>query len=130
MPMNHDHRNNCDLRPADAPPRGAAWSVIERLARSFDGYGYNGPFEACAQIGNARRHETLADLRTRLLFERRRFNHSEPPPTTSPTTPCDREPSDLLALGVPGNTCLNLPCLHPLEKWNLPQFQTVQCSSV
>lgn len=78
--MHDRHRDNHDLRSSDIPPRGSPWSAIEPFARSFAGYQYHGSLDACAEIANARRCETLTDLRTCLFFEQRRYNHFGWPP--------------------------------------------------
>jgi hypothetical protein len=57
------------------PSADAAWHEIVRFAHTFDGYKYWGSHERCAEIANARRIDTLADLRTCLFFEQRRWNH-------------------------------------------------------
>ena len=59
----------------DVPGVDASWDVIEAFSLTYNGYEANGSFEACAKIANARRHETVNDLRTCLFFEQRRWRH-------------------------------------------------------
>jgi hypothetical protein len=66
---------NGQLTLADLPPADADWGAILPFAHSFDGYTAWGSFEACAEIANARRHDSLAELRTCLFFEARRWRH-------------------------------------------------------
>ena len=66
---------NEELRLEKLPPQNASWDCIQRFALTFDGYRYCGPFDRCAEIANARRHETVTDLRTCLYFEQRRWRH-------------------------------------------------------
>ena len=46
-----------------------------RFALTFDGYEHCRSFEACAEVANFRKHNTLSDLRTCLCFEQRRWHH-------------------------------------------------------
>lgn len=57
------------------PQPDETWDAISRFALSFDGYEYWGSLEACGAIANARRHDSLVDLRTCLFFEQRRYHH-------------------------------------------------------
>jgi hypothetical protein len=66
---------DADLKVADIPSANADWRAISEFALSFDGYTACGSFEACAEIANSRRVESLADLRTCLFFEQRRWRH-------------------------------------------------------
>jgi len=66
---------NEDLRVSDAPPDDASCEEIARFALTFDGYAYWGSSEGCAWEANERRHGTLAELRTCLFFEQRRWRH-------------------------------------------------------
>lgn len=63
------------LRADKLPPPDATWEEIGRFALTFDGYKNCGIFEACAEVANARRTESLSDLRTCLFFEQRRWRH-------------------------------------------------------
>jgi hypothetical protein len=66
---------NASLRLADVPLRGADWPAIKRFARTFDGYAEMG-LERCGELANGQcACETLTDLRARLFFEYRRYNH-------------------------------------------------------
>lgn len=67
--------SNEQLRVEDVPPPDADWAAISTFALSFDGYAVQGSFERCAEIANARRSESLNDLRTCLFFEQRRWRH-------------------------------------------------------
>jgi hypothetical protein len=71
---------NDELIAERIPRPDATWYEIERFALTFDGYKHAGSFEACAEIANTRRNETLDDLRTRLFFEQRSYRHSGWPP--------------------------------------------------
>src|SRR5262245_42902326 len=64
-----------DLTPADIPPADADWGAITEFALTYNGYKAWGSFDACAVIANAQRHGTLAELRTCLFFEQRRWHH-------------------------------------------------------
>lgn len=66
---------NADLFDTDVPPAQAPWQAIQEFALTFDGYGYWGSFERCAEIANRREHDSLIKLRTRLFFEQRRWRH-------------------------------------------------------
>jgi hypothetical protein len=57
------------------PTPDASWHEIQEFALAFSGYSFHGSSEKCAEIANARRHETLSDLRTCLFFEQRRWHH-------------------------------------------------------
>jgi hypothetical protein len=67
--------SNEQLKAADVPEPNADWSTISTFALTFDGYGVHGSFEECAEIAQARRTESLTDLRTCLFFEQRRWRH-------------------------------------------------------
>lgn len=64
-----------ELMLTDIPPADADWSVIESFALTYNGYTVWGSFEKCAEIANARRNGSLAELRTCLFFEQRRWRH-------------------------------------------------------
>jgi hypothetical protein len=66
---------NSELMLADIPQADADWDVIGEFALTYDGYKAWGSFEKCAEIANARRDGSLADLRTCLFFEQRRWRH-------------------------------------------------------
>lgn len=66
---------NEDLTLSNIPIPDASWDEIEEFALTFDGYNVWGSFDICAEIANARRHESLTDLRTCLFFEQRRWRH-------------------------------------------------------
>ncbi|MGC1780175.1 MAG: hypothetical protein WBB34_19745 [Xanthobacteraceae bacterium] len=63
------------LTRAQIPGENATWQEIGQFALTFDGYAEWGSLERCAEIANGRRNETLAELRTCLFFEQRRWNH-------------------------------------------------------
>ena len=60
-----------DLCLEDIKPDGR-WAI---LASTFDAYEYHGSNDKVAEIANARKHDTLTDLRTCLFFEWRRASH-------------------------------------------------------
>jgi hypothetical protein len=73
-----------DLKESDVPLPDAGWYEIGRFALSFNGYDWWGSFERCAEIANGAAqafHElgtlpdSLAELRTCLFFEQRRWHH-------------------------------------------------------
>ncbi len=64
-----------DLDPRRVPGPDASWDQIEAFALTYDGYTTQGSFEKCAEIANARRNDSLGDLRTCLFFEQRRWRH-------------------------------------------------------
>jgi len=68
---NDDH----ELRPEDVPGPDADLGEIWAFAATFDGYRHCGGFHECAEIANAGQPETLAELRTCLFFEARRWRH-------------------------------------------------------
>jgi hypothetical protein len=65
---------NSELKIDCIPECNAGLRSIFAFALTFDGYKTWGQ-EECATIANARRHETLTDLRTCLFFEQRRWHH-------------------------------------------------------
>jgi hypothetical protein len=67
--------SNKKLSPCHIPAARANWNTVSKFALTFDGYKVWGSFHACAEIANARRHDTLTDLRTCLFFEQRRWRH-------------------------------------------------------
>lgn len=67
--------SNTELKLTDLPACGAGWNDISEFALTFNGYRELGSFDQCAEIANARRHDSLTDLRTCLFFEQRRFRH-------------------------------------------------------
>ena len=66
---------NGKLAIADIPSPDADWDAIWQFALTFDGYLYWGSTEKCAEIANAHADKNLADLRTCLFFEQRRWRH-------------------------------------------------------
>ncbi len=69
------HISNAELTLDALPEPGADWGSVGDFALTFDGYTEHGSFEACAEIANAKRHDSLSDLRTCLFFEQRRWRH-------------------------------------------------------
>ena len=67
--------SNDELSIAHLPAKGADYWQISEFALSFNGYTYHGDNDICAEIANSRRHDSLADLRTCLFFEQRRYRH-------------------------------------------------------
>jgi hypothetical protein len=65
---------NSELSVGDIPSFKETWSRIEPFALTFDGYGYWGSIEKCAEVA-ARPPATLTHLRTCLFFEARRWLH-------------------------------------------------------
>ena len=59
--------SNHDLTPADIPAHDADWDTVAEFALTFNGYDFWESPEKCAEIANARRHDSLADLRTCLF---------------------------------------------------------------
>ncbi len=72
MARSDSHRDTLSL--ADIPACDAGWGAISAFALTYDGYAAAGD-KACAEIANARRHDSLADLRTCLFLEQRRWHH-------------------------------------------------------
>ena len=66
---------NSELRLEHLPSPDDDWGAIGEFALTFPGYEYWGSFDRCADIANERRAESLADLRTCLFFEQRRWRH-------------------------------------------------------
>jgi len=75
---------NADLTEHDVPAPDAGWRGISRFALSFNGYEWWGSFGKCAEVGNRGAEgfrergalpESLAELRTCLFFEQRRWRH-------------------------------------------------------
>ncbi len=73
--MQDSRIENAVLCDADIPPPSASYEIIAAFALTFDGYTKLGSFEACAEVANSRRHNSLTDLRTCLFFEQRRWHH-------------------------------------------------------
>jgi hypothetical protein len=71
---------NKDLTLSNIPNPDVSWFEIGGFALTFDGYDVWGSFDKCAEIANARRHESLTVLRTCLFFEQRRWRHFEENP--------------------------------------------------
>jgi len=79
-----DEIANADLSESNIPVPSAEWHRIAEFALTFDGYGYRGSFEKCAEVANqaaeayARQQvlpDSLTELRTCLFFEQRRYHH-------------------------------------------------------
>ena len=70
--------SNAELGPADIPAPDASRDEIERFALTFDAYGVWGSFARCAEIAEARRHDSLTNLRTCLFLEQRKMYWSDP----------------------------------------------------
>jgi hypothetical protein len=66
---------NAQLTLNDLPAANATWSEIAKFALRFNGYEVQGSLERCAEIANSRKHDSVADLRTCLFFEQRRWRH-------------------------------------------------------
>lgn len=66
---------NAQLEVARIPRDDADWPSVARFAATFDGVRAAGSFEECATIANARRANTLTELRICLYFEYRRWRH-------------------------------------------------------
>ena len=66
---------NSELTLELIPQSNASWDEIAPFALTFDGYKEHGSFEACAEIANAHRMDTLTNARTCLFFEQRRWRH-------------------------------------------------------
>lgn len=58
------------------PPLGDAAAIFE-FGMTFNGYEAFGSFEACAAAANARKRETLDDLRNELFFACRASRHCD-----------------------------------------------------
>lgn len=67
--------SNTELRANKIPSSDSDWETIGRFALTFDGFEHWGGSEACAEIANAHRHDTVTDLRTCLFYEQRRWRH-------------------------------------------------------
>ena len=67
--------SNKHLLLIDIPKSDADWSEIAAFALTFNGYEVCGSFDKCAEIANAKRHESLTDMRACLFFEQRRWRH-------------------------------------------------------
>ncbi len=86
-----EHIANAALKEAEVPPADARWGEIGAFALTFNGYEHWGSFEKCAEVGNrwakayAQREalpKSLAELRTCLFFEQRRWRHFGRSPDT------------------------------------------------
>ena len=67
--------SNRELTLADIPSPDADWGVIGEFALTYNGYDACKSFDECAEIANAHQHRSLADLRTCIFFEQRRWRH-------------------------------------------------------
>ncbi len=76
----HDNDLTADM----VPSANSEWSIIERFALTFDGYRQWDRSDQCAEIANCacatyrdagKLPDSLAELRTCLFFEQRRFRH-------------------------------------------------------
>lgn len=68
-----DAISNEDLKIENVPLPDAEWEDIQQFALTFNAYKYWGSKDKHADIANNRRHGTLAELRTCLDFEQRRW---------------------------------------------------------
>lgn len=68
-------QENGELKSEMLPGADASWFEIEKFALTYDGYTEAGSLEKCAAIANAKRNDTLDELRTCLFFEQRRWRH-------------------------------------------------------
>lgn len=66
---------NSELTSDAIPGPTGGWVEIGRFALTYDGHMRWGSFEKCAEIANARRDDTLDELRTCSFFEQRRWRH-------------------------------------------------------
>jgi hypothetical protein len=64
----------------DVPSEGASWYDISDFALSYNGYAEAGSFERCAEIANARRNDSLDDLRACLSSSSGGFGTQAGPP--------------------------------------------------
>ena len=78
--MLREEIKNTDLTLSDIPGPLAKWEEIEKFALTFDGYEKWGSSEKCAEVANAKRSDTLTELRTCLFFEQRRWRWNGGPP--------------------------------------------------
>ena len=69
---------NLELCPADVPSFKEAWERIEPFALTFDGVQYWGSVEKSAEVAKSKRMETLAELRTCLYYEAKRWAGKSP----------------------------------------------------
>ncbi|MEQ1881331.1 MAG: hypothetical protein ABL878_10220 [Burkholderiales bacterium] len=67
-----------ELFPEDVPSFKEAWEQIEPFALTFDGVQHWGSAEKSAEVAMAKRMETLAELRTCLYYEARRWASKSP----------------------------------------------------
>lgn len=67
--------SNQRLRLRSIPSAKADVGALERFALTFNGFEHCGSFDSCAEVANARKHDTLSDLSTCLCFEQRRWHH-------------------------------------------------------
>ncbi len=70
-----------ELTLSTIPGPGAPWPDVGEFALSFNGYEHCGEQERCAEIANRRAPTDLAELRTCLFFEQRRYRHFGYEPT-------------------------------------------------
>ncbi len=66
---------NRELVAEKLPAPDADWDVIKRFALTFDGYKRWGSNEACAEVANNKRHNSMTELRTCLFYEQRRWRN-------------------------------------------------------
>ena len=81
--MTYTYLPNSVLVASRLPGSATSWDEIQRFALTFNAYEHCGSFEACAAVANARKAESLSDLRTCLFFEQRRWRHSGEEPDTN-----------------------------------------------
>jgi hypothetical protein len=65
---------------SDIPSPVANWEVISDFAVSYDGYKACGSLEACAEIANAKKHDSLENLRICLFYEQRKWRWNDENP--------------------------------------------------
>lgn len=82
--MGYNEIKNEDLTVRDLPGPNADYDAIIEFALSFNGYDYWESFEKCAEVSNSCLEQweedkslptSLAELRTCVFFEQRRWHH-------------------------------------------------------
>ncbi len=69
------HQDDLGERAGDTRRVDSDWDTIGEFAQTFNGYGYWGSFERCAEVALARPSATLTELRTCLFFAQRTWHH-------------------------------------------------------
>lgn len=102
--MSFTYIPNSELVAFRLPVPAADWDEIQKFALTFDGYRHCGSSEACAAVANARKADSLSDLRTCLFYEQRRWRHFGEEPDTNAMAYINRVMEQIRDRVISGNS--------------------------